>query len=287
MDRNDAPCPLHAELFEERGCHDLVCADESVRVEQRAANDGDEDDAEPAAKDLRAIPHNGPAGHGPEISDDLGDGDGVGGEVVLVLDHERVEVLRAVGHEVEAGHEEDEVDEEDVVFLEGNTAFGEEGAGDATVGFAHGFSLPVGGCFGQAEPEDDDEDGWAGAEPEEGAPAVGGGVYEAACEGGCEEVAECVALLQHAADQASGSLRTVLQSSRRCISIEATHRNAEQRTAWGWLARWLDSCVGEIRTCKELTVSIAEAGPQLENDEEDIVDDEGPLAAIAISCDTC
>lgn len=50
--------------------------------------------------------------------------------------------------------------------LERNFAFAEEGCCGVLPGFADGFALAEGPCFGEAEPEDYDEDGWAGAEPE-------------------------------------------------------------------------------------------------------------------------
>ena len=155
MDGYNAPSALHAELFEKSRRHDFLAADESVRIEQSAADDGDENDAESSAEDLRRVADDGAAGHGAEVGDDLRDGDGVGGEIVLVFDHERVEVLGAVGHEIEAGHEEDEVDEEEPVFFEGDAAFGEEGAGYVAVCFAHCISLAVGCCFWKAETEED------------------------------------------------------------------------------------------------------------------------------------
>jgi hypothetical protein len=42
-----------------------------------------------------------------------------------------------------------------------------------------------------------------------------------------------------------------------------------------------ESAAGE-----ELAVGLAEAGTKFEDDEENVVDDEGPFTAIAICCDT-
>lgn len=102
MDGDNAPGALHAELLEEGGGDDAFVGHEGVRVEQRAAENAHADDAEAPAEDGGAIADDGAAGHGAEVGDDLGDGDGIGGEVVLVGEHGGVEVLRAVGHEVEA-----------------------------------------------------------------------------------------------------------------------------------------------------------------------------------------
>ena len=112
VDRDHAPGALHAELLEEGGGDDGVRGRECVGVEQAAAQDADDDDAEAAAEDLRAVAHHRAAGHGAEVRHHLGHRHGVGGEAELVGQHGRVQVLRAVRHEVEAGHEEHQVDEQ-------------------------------------------------------------------------------------------------------------------------------------------------------------------------------
>ena len=78
MNGNDAPCALDAELFEEGSGHDLLAADEGIRIDEGATKDGDDDDAEPTAEDLGAVTDNGAAGHGTEVGDDLGHGYSVG-----------------------------------------------------------------------------------------------------------------------------------------------------------------------------------------------------------------
>lgn len=52
--------------------------------------------------------------------------------------------------------------------------------------------VDVGVVLGEVVPGEHDEEGGAGGEPEEGAPAVGGGVDEGAGEDDAEEVAEGV-----------------------------------------------------------------------------------------------
>ena len=64
MDRDDTPCALHAELLEESCSHDFVAARERIGVEQSAANNGDEDNAEAAAKDLGGVADESAACHG-------------------------------------------------------------------------------------------------------------------------------------------------------------------------------------------------------------------------------
>ena len=101
------PSTLHAKLLKVSRRDDLGAVGESIRVQEGTSDDGDENDGEAAAEDLRSIADDGATGHGAEVGDNLGDGDLVGGEAELVLQHGRVEVLGAVGHEVEACHQED------------------------------------------------------------------------------------------------------------------------------------------------------------------------------------
>ena len=81
------------------------------------------------------------------------------------------------------------------MFLERDAAFGEEGVGYTTLGFADGIAFSVGCGFWEAQTEDDDEDWWACTEPKEGTPAVGCRIDKATGESCGEEIAERVALL--------------------------------------------------------------------------------------------
>lgn len=200
MDGNHSPGALHAELLEKRGRHDGIAADERVRVQQRAAADAAADDAEPTTNRLAAETHDGAAQHGTQVGHDLRDGDLCLAEAQLVRQHGRVQVLAAVAHEVEAGHEEHEVAQQQPVVLQRDLALLEEDLADAVVfrpGVGAGFqaqlrALAVGHRLREHEADDDEDGGRAGAEPEERAPAVRGGVDEAAGEGGTEEVSEGV-----------------------------------------------------------------------------------------------
>src|SRR2546423_12890526 len=111
MNRNHAPGTLDTELLEEGSGNDPFVLNEGVRVQERATDDTDDDDAESAPEDLAAISNSGAAGNSTQVGNDLRHSDGVGREEELVRQHGWVEVLAAVGHEVEAGHEQDEVDE--------------------------------------------------------------------------------------------------------------------------------------------------------------------------------
>jgi hypothetical protein len=78
-----------------------------------------------------------------------------------------VEILASVRHEVEAGHEADEVDQEKPVLLQSDLALSDECACNAwTSSRALGLTLAERLGLGQAQTEEDDEDRRAGSEPE-------------------------------------------------------------------------------------------------------------------------
>lgn len=199
VDGDDAPGALDAELLEEGGGHDGGVVDKRVGVEQGAADNAAADDAEATADGLAQETNKRSSSHGAQVSHNLRDGDFVGAEAELVGQHGRVQILAAVAHEVEAGHEQDEVEQQQPVALDGDFAFSEEDAADrlfvaaVAAGLdAHAHALAVGLGLGHHEAEGDEEDGRAGAEPVQRAPSVGGGVDEAAGEGGSEEVSKGV-----------------------------------------------------------------------------------------------
>lgn len=97
MDRDDSPRTLDAELLEEGGGNDGVRGREGVGIEERAADHADEDDGESPTEYLRAVADHSSASHSAKVCDDLGYGYGIGAEIVLVLQHGRVQILGAVG----------------------------------------------------------------------------------------------------------------------------------------------------------------------------------------------
>jgi hypothetical protein len=92
------------------------------------------------------------------------------------------------------------------------------------------------------------------------------GVYEGSREDGCEQVPKGVSLLQHSRDDTSSSLGAIFQGRGSNVSVQSTHGNSKKRSH-----------------AQELVVGVAEPGAHLQDDEEDIIDDERPFAAISIS----
>lgn len=139
--------PLHAELLEKRSSSYLLRTHERIRIKQRPANNRNINNTKPPPQHLRQIPHRRTTSHSAQIRHDLRDRNRVGGELVFVFQQRGVQVLRAVRHEVEPGHEEDEVDEQQPVAFEGYAAFGEEGGAYVCVGGADALAFEEGVRF--------------------------------------------------------------------------------------------------------------------------------------------
>lgn len=84
-----------------------------------------------------------------------------------------------------------------------------------------------------------------------------------------QKIPKRISLLQQTGDNTAGLRRTILQRSGSRITVQPTHRNAEERA-----------------TRQELLVGLTEARAQLEDHKEQLVDDERPLAAPAVRRDT-
>ena len=70
-------------------------------------------------------------------------------------------------HEVEPSHEKDHVDKKEPVLLQRHFAFLHEDFCGIGGGFSDPLALLVGLRFWEAETEDDDQDWWSSAKPEE------------------------------------------------------------------------------------------------------------------------
>jgi hypothetical protein len=81
------------------------------------------------------------------------------------------------------------------VPLQCHFAFFDEHLGCIGFFLSNPLTLEVGVCLGETETEDDDQDWWAGAEPEQWAPSVAYGIDEGACEDRSHKIAEGITLL--------------------------------------------------------------------------------------------
>ena len=94
-------------------------------------------------------------------------------------------------------------------------------------------------------------------------------VHQAPCEDHGEEIAKSIPLLKHTADDPPCGRWTVLKRGRSCIAVETSHCNTKQ---------------GSYR--QKLLIVLAEASPQFQDDEKDVVYHKGPLPPVSIGGDT-
>lgn len=153
--------------------------------------------------------------------------------------------------------------------LERDLALGDERFGDVGRSLAHRLALLVHLRLRQVQPGNDDQNWRARAEPEQGAPAVARRVDQSAREDNGQEVAEGVALLHHARNDATGGRGAVFESRCGHVAVQAAH--------------------GDTKECadpQELRVVVAETGGELQHNEEDVIHYKGPLASPTIRGDT-
>lgn len=182
MDRNDTPCTLHAELFEE--CWSCHCrgAGEGVWIQQSTSNYADVDDREASAEALGEVSDNCAATYGSDIGDYLRDGDLVLIEPILVFKHGGIEVLRTMAHEVyiiisiqtvfamistltEASHQAHHVDKDGPMLRQSSLSFLDESLANVTAGSSYTLPLLECLCLGEAQAKYDQQDRRTSAEP--------------------------------------------------------------------------------------------------------------------------
>ena len=117
----------------------------------------------------------------------------------------------------------------------------------------------------QEQAEDDNKNRGTSRKPIKRTPSVRGRINERASKSRGEQVSKGITLLQQTGDNTTRLGGTVLESGGSCITIQTSHGNTE-----------------EGATGQELFVGLAEAGAQLEDDKEQLVNDEGPFAAPAV-----
>ena len=168
-------------------------------------------------------------------------------------------------HEVEASHKHDQVNQYHPVSLEGHLSLSNKCRTNVTPLLSNKNAFEVSVGFWQAKSENDDENGRASAKPEKRTPAMAGSIYQGSRKGCGKEIPERIALLEHTRYQSTGFLGAIFQSRCRSITVQTTHCNTKQRSAG-----------------QELLVILAESSTEFKNHEQEIVDDEGPLASVPI-----
>jgi hypothetical protein len=153
--------------------------------------------------------------------------------------------------------------------LDCDHSFGDESCTNVALLISDYLTFDVCICFWEAETEDNDQDRWASTEPVKRSPSMRSGINETSSKCCGEKVSKSITLLQHPRQKTTSLFRTVFEGCCGCVAIKTTHCDTEQST-----------------TGEELFVGVTEAGSELQDNEEDVVDDERPFASISISSET-
>ena len=128
-------------------------------------------------------------------------------------------VYRGRYHEIETGHEQNEIGEQQPVLVQGNLAFCDESTGYVATRFPCRIPFQIGLCLGKAQAEDDDEDRRTGTEPEQRSPAVRSRPNKGACEDRCQEISKRISLLQHSRNDTSVDQSVFARTEERGLNI--------------------------------------------------------------------
>jgi hypothetical protein len=184
----------------------------------------------------------------------------------------RVEVLRAVGEEVESGHQQDGVDGQHPMVLEHLFDFVEEDAGLGLSGLDGVVPLLLPGtkedlAFWKKSAQDGGESGDTGCSPEECTPSGVGNEVEV--DYGGDEVTDSVSLLHEAAGKTTSLDGEVLEGGGGSQTPDTSHADTE-----------------ETSDGEELLEGLNEARAEGEDSDDEEVGDQGPLATISIRDET-
>ena len=155
------------------------------------------------------------------------------------------------------------------MLLQCDPALGHKGTRQASSRMPDLGPLNKGLGLRQTQAESNQQDGRTRRKPIKRPPAMGRRIDQRSCKNGSQQISKRITLLQHTGENAASGLGTIFEGSGSGITVQTAHGNTEE------------GAHGE-----ELLVGVAEAGAEFEDDEEDVVDDEGPFAAVAVRCDT-
>ncbi len=131
------------------------------------------------------------------------------------------------------------------------------------------LTLLEGFGFWKAETEDDEQNGRARTKPIQRSPAVASCVHKRPGKDSCKKISEYVSNLQYPREETTSRRRTVFECSGYSVAIHASHGNSEQAAA-----------------TYELFVGVGETRCELKYNEENVVRDIRPFAAIPICNET-
>lgn len=211
-------------------------------------NEDEDDDREAATDVLTGVTCDSATGDSTAVSDDGGDRGLVGGEALAGLKVSGVKVLRTVGQEVEASHQQDGVDGQLPVVLEHLLDLVKE---DFGLGLSRLFDIVLPLHPGAEEDltlwkkgtENTGKSGDTGTGPEEGAP--GGLGNEIQVDDGSDKVTARVTLLQDTAGNTTSFDGEVLEGGGGGETPDTTHTDTEETSKGEELREGLDEAGAE------------------------------------------
>ena len=131
------------------------------------------------------------------------------------------------------------------------------------------LALQEGFGFRKAKAEDDEQNWRPGTKPIQRSPAMARCAHKCPGKDRCKKISEYVSNLQYSREETTSRKRTVFECRGYSVAVHASHRNPEQAAA-----------------TYELMVGITKARCELKYDEENVVRDVRPFAAIPICKET-
>lgn len=230
---------------------------EKTQRDREEAEERRRDDRAAAADRLREASEENAAEDRADVRDDREQGDGADAEAALLLQKRWIEILRAVRHEVEAGHQRDRVDEERGLGAErGDQARARVRVARARAGLPRGR---LGHVCADVEHEERRE------RPRHEHPAPAEVREDQVVDDRREQIAERVAFLQQPREGTAGVFGDRLHRERRTDAPLAAHRDAVERAQ--------QDERGEVRR---------ERRRELDDRIEDDVDHQRPAATVTI-----
>ncbi|KAG7887644.1 hypothetical protein KL936_004341 [Ogataea polymorpha] len=269
MDWNDTPGALDAKLQEKGPGVDSSAFDERPRVQQCGTADAADEDRETSADEVGEVADDNTAHKSADVGHAVRHSGPVVRIVVQLRQHRRIQVLGAVGHEVEAGHEQHKIDDHGPVVLESaGGLLRERWLRNATISvILLNFSLAhkrLGVWERESESEQTHRN--RATQQKQRLPAHVDVVCEHSGEHHGQKIAERVALLQQSGNKASGLGWTVIERGGSGVSVDSTQHDAKDGSH-----------------AKKLLVGADSVGAELDGGHEQDVDTERVFSAVSVA----
>ncbi|KAG7866132.1 hypothetical protein KL918_004121 [Ogataea parapolymorpha] len=269
MDWNDTPGALDAKLQEKGARVDSSAFDERPWVQQRGTADAADEDRQTSADEVGKVADDNTAHESADVGHAVRHSGSVVRIVVQLRQHRRIQVLGAVRHEVEAGHEQHEIDDHGPIVLESADGLLRErwlrNAAFSVVLLDFSLAHKRLGVW-QRESESEQTQRNRATKQKQRLPAHFDVVCEHSGEDHGEKVAERVALLQQSGNKASGLGWTVIERGGSGVSVDSTQHDAKDGSH-----------------AKELLVGADSVGAELDGSHEEDVETERVFSAVSVA----